>query len=95
VSGVSAESIRRAISSGDCSRALELWNQYAADLRRKLTARLLSAAELTEAGELIAWSRPVVLSVRAHARDRLHALMVAGAYGCRAAPRSYGIRARF
>ena len=86
-----AACIREAIAGGDYTRALELWNEYTA----ALAGGLLSQATLAEAANLVEWSRPILLTTRAHAAERLRALHVAGAYGARGFHGHALVRARF
>jgi hypothetical protein len=88
---VSADSIREAIAGGDYARAQGLWNDYAG----ALAAGGLSESSLSEAAELMEWSRQALLCARAHAVDRLRTLHVAAAYGGRATLRRPLLRASF
>ncbi|MBV9508228.1 MAG: hypothetical protein JO323_24825 [Acidobacteriia bacterium] len=75
------ERIRHAVGCGEFSRASLLWEDYARGLERKLKLDGgLSAEELREAGELVAWSRQVVQCARARAMEQLDSLQVAGQY---------------
>ena len=74
------EPIRQAVNSGEFDRAQLLWNQCAAGLAEELSNGSLSAARLFEVRELVEWSRIVVLCERAHLRDQLNSLHVAGEY---------------
>ena len=86
-----ADFIREAIAGGDYARALELWDQYTS----ALAGGLLTEDTLAEAANLVEWSRPILMSARAHAAERLRALHVAGAYGARGVSGHALVRARF
>lgn len=73
--------IRRAVASGEFQEAQRLWTGYMAELNEELRQGSLSETRLAEAGELMEWSRRVVICARAHAQDRLNGLHVAGQYG--------------
>ena len=74
------EPIRYAVNSGDFDRAQLLWDQCAAGLAEELRDGSLSEVRLAEVRELVEWSRIVVLCERAHLRDQLNSLHVAGEY---------------
>ena len=73
--------IREAVASGEFDRAEQLWTDYMARCHEDLRRGSFSATKLAEAGELLEWSRRVVLCARAHAQDNLSGLRVAGQYG--------------
>jgi hypothetical protein len=77
---VPLEAIRQAVNSGEFSRAQRLWKECAAALAEELSRGCLTEARLWEVGELVEWSRTVVLCARAHMLDRLNSLHVAGEY---------------
>lgn len=72
--------IRAAVASGDLQQAQLLWDGYMAQLSQEVSQGSLSQARLTEAGELVEWSRRVLLCARAHAQDSLNSMHVAGQY---------------
>jgi hypothetical protein len=74
------ETIRQAVSSGECGRAQLLWKECAAGLAEELNMGCLSAARLSEVGELVEWSRTVVLCERTRLLNKLNHLHVAGEY---------------
>jgi hypothetical protein len=73
--------LRKAIASGDFGRALRLWDDYAAGIRREIGCGTCTAARMAEAREFLDWARRVVLCARAHAQNRLNAIHVARQYG--------------
>jgi hypothetical protein len=74
------ERIRRAVASGEFQKALVLWNDYAGQLQEALEQRRLSEPQLKEMGELVEWSRTVVLCARAQGQSLLSSLCAAGKY---------------
>jgi hypothetical protein len=78
--GPRTAAIQQAITTGDFPRALHLWNEYTAQLQRKLNGGLLSPEEMDEACRLVAWSRGVALCARTRALDQLNSLLVAAQY---------------
>jgi hypothetical protein len=76
VNDTSADSVRDAIAAGDYQRALDLWRAYTA----AIAAAEPTWLSLTQAAELIAWSRPILQAARKDAGERLRALHVAGTY---------------
>lgn len=72
--------IRAAIAAEDYEEALRLWNRYAGHLREKLAQGTPAAGAFSEAGELVEWSRTVLLCARAHIGDRLRNAHAARAY---------------
>lgn len=77
---ISLDLIRQAVMCGEFSRAQLLWSDCVTALAAELSNGGLSEARLAEVGELVAWSRSVVLSERAHLLRRLNCLHVAGEY---------------
>jgi hypothetical protein len=73
--------IRKAVESGEFSKARLLWEQYGASFRTDRLLGPLPASRLTEARELATWTRITVLSARAHAQARLNQIAVAQKYG--------------
>jgi hypothetical protein len=73
---------REAVSSGEFTRASELWNSYAAE--RLEEARRGCGDRLPEMQELMEWTREVVACSRAQSlrtvRTRLMEAYAAGAY---------------
>ena len=83
------ERIRHAVACGEFSRASLLWEEYAGGLERKLKMGGCSfEEEFREAGELVAWSRQVVLCARTRAMEQLDSLQVAGQYETPARPQT-------
>ena len=76
--------IRNAIASGEFSRALKLWEEYAADLAEMARRGSLTQNSLQEAGQLVQWARTTTLTARAHGLEALEhrraACRVAQAY---------------
>ena len=77
--------IRQAIAREEYAKALAQWNDYVRHVRRALESGSLSAGQMQEARALYEWARPVLLSARAHLRDRIHEIEVAAAYTFRQA----------
>jgi len=73
-------SIRDAVAAEDFSRALELWEEYAAVLKGELVSGRLREARLSNARALLDWARQAVLAMRAHAQQRLNLLRAAQEY---------------
>ena len=74
--------IREAIASGDCARATLLWNDYVAAIRQEIVCGTCTHARITEAGDLLEWSRKVVHYQRARAQAQLGKMWVSSRYGC-------------
>ncbi len=74
------EPIRLAIASGEFELALRLWNDYAEGLAAALNEGRLSGDRLREVGEIVEWTRSVVLATRAHLSAQLNSLRVAEGY---------------
>jgi hypothetical protein len=80
----SASRIRRAIASGEYRKAADEWAIYA----RELEACMAGGAggpesgkpSLSEARELLEWSRRVVVCANAHTREFLNRLHIASSY---------------
>jgi len=72
--------IRDAMASGEYQRAHLLWNEYATQLLEDARRGQLSEARFREAGELVKWSRRVVLCARAQAQNRIRSFQVAQEY---------------
>ncbi len=75
-----AERIRETVASGEFEQALELWNEYAGRLQEELQQQRLSELQLKEMGQLVEWSRSVILCARAQDQGRLGNLCAAGKY---------------
>jgi hypothetical protein len=73
--------IRNAIACREFEKARKLWSEYMASLHDQLRRGALTRAQLEEAGELKEWCRVALLCARAHIRNRLRSLQVAGRYG--------------
>ena len=86
--------IREAIASGAFHRAALLWNEYAAGIRDEIDRGTCTAARMAEAGELLEWSREVVLCERARAQAQINTIWVAGQYGPGEPPSVSCFRAR-
>ena len=78
--------IREAVASGEFERAQRLWTGYMAILSDEVRQGSFRESRLTEASELLEWSRRVVLCARAHAQDQLNSLHVAEQYGVPLSP---------
>ena len=63
--------IRNAIASGEFSRALRLWEEYAATLAEMARRGSLTENSLQEAGHLVQLARTSALMARAHGLDAL------------------------
>jgi hypothetical protein len=74
------EAVRDAIRCGEYARAQTLWGHCVESLARAIQAGHLTAAELAEAGELVAWANNVVKCERARLLDGLNRMHVAGEY---------------
>lgn len=72
--------IEEAFAAGEFGRAERLWTEYASRLREDLASGAAGAAELAEAGELLAWARTVVKCFQADASMRIERRRVAAAY---------------
>jgi hypothetical protein len=77
----STNSIREAVASGEFDRATILWNEYATRIREEIRRGTCTAGRMAEAGELVRWSRQVVLCDRARAQAQLNTIWVASRYG--------------
>jgi hypothetical protein len=80
VNGDARESIRRAIASEEFLTAQRLWNAYAEKLEAAIVDGTANEAMMADTRELVAWSRLMVQSFRAHAADQLNRSHVARAY---------------
>jgi hypothetical protein len=85
--------IRQAVASGEFQRATLLWNEYAARIREEIARGICTEARMAEAGELVEWSRRVVLCDRARAQGQLTTIWVASQYGPANSPDASGLRA--
>jgi len=74
-------STRQAVASGEFHRATLLWNEYAAGIREEIGRGACTRARMAEAGELVEWSRRMVLCDRAHVQGQLTTIWVASQYG--------------
>jgi hypothetical protein len=74
------ERVRTAMSAGDFLDARRSWEQYSAEVRKAIEDGTATPAMLAEMGDLVEWSRIVVLSFRTHAADRLKQDHAARAY---------------
>src|SRR5690348_4905505 len=72
--------IRSAIASGEYDKALDAWHAYARELERSVARGDAGPAALTDARELLDWSRNVLLCANAHAHDLLNTLYIANRY---------------
>ena len=72
--------IRQAVSAGEFQRATLLWHEYVAGILEELHRGTCTQARMAEAGELVEWSRGVVLCERAHAQSQLNTVWVAAQY---------------
>lgn len=86
--------IRQAIAREEYAKALAQWNDYVRHVRRALESGGFSAGQMEEARALYEWARPVLLSARAHLRDRCRELHVAAVYTARPVARSGGLDTR-
>jgi len=77
--------IRRAVAAGEFGKASALWETYAAQVADAIRGGYCSAAELAQMGELVVWTRRVVICAQAHAQRRISTritkLHAATAYG--------------
>ncbi len=90
-----ADQLRYAIERGDFARAGALWEEWSAELARRITAGTLDPAEWSRAQELLRWSRNLLLAERAHLQIRLNTLHAAGAYGSPQSPGATLMQGRF
>jgi hypothetical protein len=74
-----AAAIRRVFASGEFTKALKLWNAYAAELRQTIAGKGAEAA-LAEAGELVEWARIEGKCLHAHTAAKLNETRVASRY---------------
>ncbi len=86
--------IRKAIEREEYAKALAQWSDYARHLRRAVESGRIPAEQMAEARALYEWARPLLLSARAHLRDRYHQLEVAAAYNLRAVERPRALDTR-
>ena len=68
------EAFRGAVGSGEYERAHRLWNECAAVLDEEVGIRGLSEGDVAGVGELLEWSRTVVMCERAHLQEQLNRL---------------------
>jgi hypothetical protein len=80
VTGDALDQIRKAIVSEQYDDGLDLWTRYATQLRNSIANREASETTLQEMGELVEWSRSILLGARSHMLDRLNTLHAAGVY---------------
>jgi hypothetical protein len=77
--------IRRAVSAGEFGKASALWETYVAEVTEAIRGGYLTAPELAQMGELVEWTRNVIICARAHTQRRLSTritkLHAATAYG--------------
>jgi hypothetical protein len=64
-------SIRNAVASGEFSRALLLWEEYAATLADMARRGILTEALLREASQLVEWTRTAALIARSQGFEDL------------------------
>jgi hypothetical protein len=76
----SPEPIRQAVASGEFQRATLLWNEYIAGILGEIARGDCTHDRMAEAGDLLDWSRGVVMCERARAQDLFNALWVASQY---------------
>ena len=72
--------IREAIASGEFSKALRLWNEYANQLAAKVRGGVATESDFAAARELMEWSRSAVRVFRAHAAYQLYQLCTTRKY---------------
>jgi hypothetical protein len=77
--------VRRAVASGEFTRARRLWEQYALQGHEEMRRGPDPQATLEEARQLMVWCRQMTLAARAQAQAQLDNLArrtrVAAAYG--------------
>jgi hypothetical protein len=73
-------SFRQAIVCREYAKARRLWAEYMGDLRGEIQRGAFTPAQMEEARELFEWARITVLCQRAHIRQSLRGLQVAGIY---------------
>jgi hypothetical protein len=73
--------IRKAVASGEFSKARLLWEEYGAACRADRLRGPLPLSRLAEARELAEWTRMAALCARARIQDRLNQIAVAQKYG--------------
>jgi hypothetical protein len=76
------ELIRQAMASEEFAAAQRLWTAYAEQVRMAILDGSATEGMMAEMGELVAWSRLVVQSFRAHAGEQVSRTHVARVYGC-------------
>jgi hypothetical protein len=76
----SKDAFRQAVACREYAKARKLWAEYIGGLRGQCKRGALSQAEMQEARELLEWARVRMLCQRAHIRQRLRGLQVAGIY---------------
>jgi hypothetical protein len=74
------DAFRRAIVCREYAKARKLWADYIGGLRGQCERGALTQAHMDEARELLEWARVTMLCQRAHVRQRLRGLLVAGIY---------------
>ncbi len=80
--------IRDAVASGEFAKAKDLWLELTDRLRRELAGHTLSAAQVRQTRELLAWCRTIAITDRARCQQRLSQLAVSSRYMAQpAAPR--------
>ena len=92
-----SSAVRRAVASGEFTRARHLWEQYALQCREEMRHGPNPKGALEEARQLMVWCRQMTLAARAQAQAQLDNLArrtrVAAAYGRPTTPPPGSIRA--
>jgi hypothetical protein len=84
--------IRDAIAGEQYERALIQWSAYTRQIRDAIESGTLSVAQMEELSDLFQWGRAMLLSARAHLRDRQQALEVAAVYNPHPAEGPHSVR---
>ena len=68
------DAVRQAVAAEDWRGASLSWNDYAAALQRSILNGTCNAERMTEARQLLDWTKRSVLCLRAQTQDQLNGL---------------------
>lgn len=75
-----SQQIRKAVATGELSKARSLWEAYGEQFRADILRAPLPRTRMTEARELAEWTRMAALGARARAQVKLNRIAVARKY---------------
>lgn len=78
--GSLSHQIRKAVASGEFSKARLLWETYGQQFRADILRAPMPQARMTEARELAEWTRMAALGARARSQAKLNQIAVAQKY---------------